>query len=131
MANNDFDTTYTALCSAQTIFSNENGFFGEMCECVKNSCEPTWIENVFNSAFNDAEKLKLLFNEPNVCDILLGTLEHVMPVYRKKDSTFSYKRRKDSEKLKKQKDYDNALVFLTQAVLRAPAKGLFVRNCAA
>lgn len=119
------DKSYTELCSARTIFSQEEGFFGEMFTIVKNSCTEKWLKNVFASEISDATKLKLLFVEPDVSDVLLGTLEHVQSVYRQKESKFSHERRKQGEILHRKGDLNNALVLLTQAVLRAPAKGNF------
>lgn len=136
MANDDIDSNYTDLCSARTIFSNEKGFFGEMFDCIKSNCDAKWIENTFDSALSDMDKLKLLYDEPAVSDTLLGTLEHVTSVYRQKDAAFSFQRRTDGDKLYEktksctattastQKDFQNALILLTQAVLRAPAKGM-------
>lgn len=117
------DKNFTEVCSERTIFSEQQGFFGEMFEVVKNSCTQKWLRNKFDASSNDAEKLRLLFDEPNVSDMLLGTLEHVTSVFRKKDLSFSYQRRKEGEKLHQQNDLDNALILLTHAILRAPAKG--------
>lgn len=142
MANDDIDSNYTDTCSARTIFSNEKGFFGEMFDCIKSNCDVKWCENTFDSELSDADKLKLLYDEPIVGDTLLGTLEHVTSVYRQKDAGFSFKRRIEGEKLyektkscttttvtaaatqNNQKDFENALILLTQAVLRAPIKGI-------
>lgn len=122
--NRDIDTNYTAICSAQTIFSNDKGFFGELFEGVKDACTNQWIEKTFNSSLSDIDKLKILYNEPNVCDVLLGILEHVTPVYKKKDARFSQQRRKAGEQLMMTKDFQNALILLSHAVLRAPTKGI-------
>lgn len=135
MANDSIDSNYTDICSARTIFSNEKGFFGEMFDCIKSNCDAKWIENTFDSALSDMDKLKLLYDEPIVSDTLLGTLEHVTSVYRQKDAAFSFQRRTEGEKLYEkaktaadaaasQKDFENALILITQAVLRAPAKGM-------
>lgn len=124
MENDDIDPKLTEICSKQTIFSNEKGFFGELFTNIRQECNEKWIEKTFNGTTDDLSKMKLLLNESPACDILLGTLEHVQPVYRAKDCLFSYKRRMDGEKLEQIKDYSNALILLTQAVLRAPKKGL-------
>lgn len=124
--NRDIDSKYTAKCSAQTIYSDQNGFFGELYESVRNVCSNEWIAATFSNSSKDIDKLKVLYNEPNVSDILLGILEHVAPVYRKKDSEFSYQRRKAGERLINAKDFDNALIMLSQAVLRAPIKGVYI-----
>lgn len=119
----DIDTKYTAICSAQTIFNDKEGFYGEMFESVKDACTNQWIESTFTSSLSDIDKLKILYNEPNVSDILLGILEHVVPVYRKKDAGFSHQRRRAGEKAYADQDFQNALILLSQAVMRAPTKG--------
>lgn len=115
---------YTELCSERTIFSENQGFFGEMFEIVKNCCTQKWLKNKFEASQNDADKFQLLFDEPNVSDMLLGTLEHVTSIYRKKDSSVSYQRRIEGERLHHQNDLENALMLMTHAVMRAPAKGI-------
>lgn len=128
------DKNFTQLCSERTIFSEQQGFFGEMFEIVRNCCPEKWLKHKFETLSSDADKLRLLFDEPNVNGMLLGTLENVAAVYRKKDSAFSRQRRLNGIKLHEQKDLDNALIYLTHAVLRAPAKGdsfnlfTFLRN---
>lgn len=121
--NRDIDTKFTAKCSAQTIYSNDKGFFGELFESVKDVCSDQWIAKMFNSSLNNIDKLKVLYNEPIVGDVLLGILEHVKPVYRPKDAAFSKQRRMTGEQMLAANDLDNALILLSQAVLRAPAKG--------
>lgn len=140
MANNDIDSNYTDLCSARTIFSNEKGFFGEMFDCIKSNCDADWIQHTFDAASSDMDKLKLVYDEPRVSDTLLGTLEHVTPVYRDKDACISFQRRVEGEKLftkaksssssnvDARKECETALLLLTQAVLRAPAKGTIAQR---
>lgn len=114
---------YREICSERTIFSDQQGFFGEMFDVVRKCCTDQWLSQKFYAATNDADKLKELFDETSVSDMLFGTLEHVKPVYRKKDAAFAYKRRFDGETLYQRKDLNNAYMLLTQSVLRAPAKG--------
>lgn len=116
------DKNFTELCSERTIFSDDQGFFGDMFEIIKKSCTEKWLKNIFVSEVSDSIKLKLLFDEPNVSDNLLGTLEHVTTIYRKKDAAFSQRRRNEGQILHKNGDLENALILLTQAVLRAPGK---------
>lgn len=117
------DSKFTEICSAKTIFSDDRGFFGDMFDGVKSSCPQNWIKQTFETTQSNLEKLRLLFDDPDVSAALLGNLEHVTPVYREKDAIFSHQRRLDGEKLLQQKDFSNALVLFTQAILRAPAKG--------
>lgn len=114
---------FTEICSERTIFSDQQGFFGEMFEIVKNCCTKKWLTEKFEASTTDADKLRLLYDEPNVSDMLLGTLEHVMPIHRKKDAAFASQRRREGELLHQKNDLDKALMLLTHAILRAPAKG--------
>lgn len=122
------DKNFTEICSERTIFSEQQGFFGEMFEIVRNCCPEKWLKNKFEALSSDSDKLRLLFDEPNVSDMLLGTLENVAAVYRKKDSAFSRQRRISGEKLHEEKDFDNALILLTHAIARAPSKGDTIYN---
>lgn len=117
------DKNFTEICSERTIFSDQQGFFGEMFEVVRNCCSEKWLKTKFEASSSDGDKLRLLFDEPNVSDMLLGTLEHVTSVYRKKDSSFSYQKRIEGEYWHEHKDLNKALSLLTLAVLRAPGKG--------
>lgn len=117
------DKDYMEICSERTIFSEQQGFFGEMFDVVKNCCTEKWLKTKFEALPTDDEKFRLLFDEPNVSDMLMGTLEHVIPIWRKKDCPFSYQRRREGERLHAKNDLVNALTLLTHAVLRAPAKG--------
>lgn len=123
MADTDIDSRYTQICSSQTIYSNDKGFFGELYDGIKSDCRPNWIEKTFGTTESDLAKLKELYDDSCAGAALLGSLEHITPVYREKDAIFSHQRRNDGDQLAKQEDYVSALVLLTQAVLRAPTKG--------
>lgn len=73
----DKDKDYAEICSERTIFSDQQGFFGELFDVVKNCCTEKWLKTKFETLSTDADKIRLLFDEPNVSDMLLGTLEHV------------------------------------------------------
>lgn len=120
----DLDPKYTAMCSEQTIFSNKEGFFGEFFESLKKASPKKWINNVFGSAKNDRERLLMMLEEPNVSATLLGMLEHVSAVYKQKDGKGSELRRREGEKLLGSGEVKKAVILLSQAVLRAPMKGL-------
>lgn len=123
MSEQSANRDYREICSERTIFSDQQGFFGEMFDIVRKCCTNQWLTQQFYAANNDADKLRVLFDETCVSDSLFGTLEHVQPVYRKKDAAFSYKRRIEGEQLHRRNDLNNAFLLLTQAVLRAPTKG--------
>lgn len=119
----DYDPKYTEMCSAQTIQSNEKGFFNELYGSVRQQCAKKWMDGVFATSTGDAAKLQCLFEPSAASDILLGMLEHVAPVYKQKNATFSSQRRLEGEKLLEQGKAAEALILLSQAVLRAPNKG--------
>lgn len=119
---NDIDPGYTKACTFRTIQSNEKGFFLELYENVRNSCSEKWLNKVFGNA-NQDEKLNILFNDPAICDDLLGTLEHVKPVYREKNAKISEQRRLEGERCMEKCDYDKSLILYSQAVMRAPDQG--------
>lgn len=119
----DFDPKYTEICSAQTIQSNEKGFFNELYESVKKLCSNKWINTEFKNSHGDGAKIRCLFTESDASDMLLGMLEHVAPVYKQKNAQFSAQRRREGEQLiQRGADYSKALILLSQAVLRAPEK---------
>jgi hypothetical protein len=89
-----------------------------------------WLKNTFGKCENDNERLQLLFNDPTISWEILGTLEHVKEVYRKKDAIFSWQKREQVGKLLKMHDdgnesipLDKVLILASQAVMRAPVKG--------
>lgn len=55
---------------------------------------------------------------------LLDMLANVQPVFKPNDARFSMQRRRDGERLSDDGDYERALVMLSQAVMRAPPKGM-------
>lgn len=120
----DLDPKYTAMCSEQTIYSNKEGFFGEFFESLKKASPKKWINKVFGTAKSDRERLVTMLEEPNVSATLFGMLEHVTAVYKLKDAKGSELRRREGERLLGCSDVKKAVILLSQAVLRAPIKGL-------
>lgn len=131
----DIDKIFRTKCSTKTIQSNENGFFMNFCLTVINSFSSDsdfqdWLKNNFAKCETDYEKLQFLYNDPTVSWEILGTLEHVQEVYRKKDSMFSWQKREQVQKLLRSYDegrssvpLDKVLILASQAVMRAPMKG--------
>ena len=131
----DIDKIFRTKCSAKTIQANEHGFFGNFCQTVINSFKSDqefqdWLKNCFAKCESDFEKIQFLYNDPTVSWEILGTLEHVAEVYRKKDSMFSWQKREQVQKLVKSYDdgigqvpLDKVLILASQAVMRAPMKG--------
>lgn len=122
----DSDPKYTEMCSRQTVQSHDEGFFQELYESVFDSCTTKWLKTEFMERPNDREKLRALLEQSEGGgDLLIGMLEHVAPVFKPKNAAFSAQRRKEGEhEYEKKGDYRKALLLLTQAVLRAPEKGM-------
>ncbi|CAG9811410.1 unnamed protein product [Chironomus riparius] len=130
----DIDKIFREKCSAKTIQSNEHGFFTSFCFTVINSFKSDqefqdWLKNYFAKCESDYEKIQFLYNDPTVSWEILGTLEHVAEVFRKKDSMFSWQKREQVLKLVKAYDegrgqvpLDKVLILASQAVMRAPMK---------
>ncbi|CRL06484.1 CLUMA_CG019432, isoform A [Clunio marinus] len=130
----DIDKIFTSECSSRTVQANENGFFKNFYYTIVDSFKTedewkNWLKNQFGKLESDEEKLQLLFNDPSVSWDILGTLEHVTEIYRKKDSMFSWQKREQVMKLLKQHDtgncsigLDKILILASQAVMRGPMK---------
>lgn len=124
----DQDSKFTALCSSSTVQSDDKGFFNIFYESVVDKCTETWIKHDFGGLKNDREKLQKLFIDPTVNDLVLGTLENVREVYREKCARISLEKRTLGERLTKDGDLNNALIILSQAVMRAPVMGILKFN---
>jgi hypothetical protein len=132
----DIDGIFTSECSSRTVQANENGFFKNFYYTIVDSFKTEeewkkWLNNQFGKLESDREKLQLLFNDDQISWDILGTLEHFSEVYRKKDAMFSWQKREQVMKLLKQHDagscpfgLDKILILASQAVMRAPMKGL-------
>jgi hypothetical protein len=132
----DIDKIFTSECSERTVQANENGFFKSFYYTIVDSFKTEqewrdWLNNQFGKSTSDEAKLQLLFNDPAVSWDVLGTLEHVTEIYRKKDAMFSWQKREQVMKLLKQHEtgscafgLDKVLILASQAVMRAPMKGL-------
>lgn len=133
---NDNDKLFTKECSLRTVQADQNGFFQNFYCAVVDSFKShfdweKWLKNVFGEQKTDRLKFQLLFQDPSVSWIVLGYLENVSEVYRKKDAKLSIKKRKEVEDLVNQLkcgdktvDLNKALIIASQAVLFAPYKGL-------
>lgn len=125
----DLDPKYTEMCSTQTVQSQSAGFFQELFEAVLDQCTDKWLKTRFAEQPTDLDKVRCLFEDEGQAspgDLLLGMLEHVAEVYKPKNAVFSGQRRREGERLTETKgDQKKALILLSQAVLRAPPKGLW------
>lgn len=112
----DFDPKYTAKCGLQTVCDPENGFFVDFLDTVRESCGEKWISTDFFKLQSNEEKLNSVFDIPEV----LGTLEHVAPIYKEKNQRISVQRRLEGDIQAKQGQFQKALILYSQAVIRAP-----------
>lgn len=132
----EIDKIFTTKCSTKTVQSNDNGFFMNFYLTVVNSFKSDgefteWLKNSFGKCESDFERLQFLYNDPIVSWEIIGTLEHVTEIYRKKDSLFSWQKREQVGKLVKMHDegkanvpsMDKILILASQAVMRAPMRG--------
>lgn len=136
----DIDKIFTSECSSKTLQSSDNGFFKNFYYTIVDSFKSNdewenWLKNQFGKLESDEERLKLLFEDSTISWDIVGTLEHVSEIYRKKDAMFSWQKREQVMKLLKHLDsnsgsstaigLDKILILASQAVMRAPMKGLY------
>ncbi|XP_053690963.1 SET and MYND domain-containing protein 4 [Sabethes cyaneus] len=129
MATIDNDPLFTSLCSSKTLQSQQEGFFNAFYHTVAENFtgkSEHWLRDVFGRVVpgDDCTKLQLMFEDPTVCFEVLGTLEHVKPVFRGKDAKFSWQRREQALKLLHGGKIQQALLMACQAVIKAPPQGI-------
>lgn len=95
----EFDPTYYNICSTRTVQSEKRGFFNEFCVDVREACGDKWLQNYFGKLKSNAARVLSIFSDREVCDPVLGVLEHVQPVFKQKDALFSAQRRAQADKL--------------------------------
>jgi len=115
----DLDPIYTQMCSLQTIYSNNQGFFGEFYESAKDVAKRAWIDNNFNKNTPDKYKILCLFDDSAVSDIVKGTLEHVQPIFKDKYPIIAQQKFNEAEKCAHLDDKEKALMLYNHAVVRA------------
>ncbi|XP_017043504.1 SET and MYND domain-containing protein 4 [Drosophila ficusphila] len=126
----EFDATYHQICSAQTVQSEKRGFFNEFCVDVRDACGDKWLRNYFGKLKSNAARVLSIFSDREVCDPVLGVLEHVQPVFKQKDALFSAQRRAQADKFflmsgngeseESKELLQQALMAANLAVMRAP-----------
>lgn len=112
----DLDPKYTTKCSLQTVCDPEKGFFVEFLETVKDSCGSQWIQSEFAKCKTNEEKLKSVFDIGEV----LGTLEHVSPVFKEKNQRIAVQKRFEGDAEAKLGHFQRALLLYSQSVIRSP-----------
>ena len=112
----DLDPKYSAKCSLETICEPTKGFFIEFLETVKESCGSKWIEGEFSKLTTDTDKFKSVFDLGEV----LGTLEHVSPVFKEKNHRIAVQKRLEGDAEAKAGNYQRAMLLYSQSLIRAP-----------
>ncbi|KAH8246284.1 hypothetical protein KR038_011157 [Drosophila bunnanda] len=125
----EFDA-YHQICSTQTVQSEKKGFFNEFCVDVREACGDKWLRNYFGKLKSNAARVLSIFSDREVCDPVLGVLEHVQPVFKQKDALFSSQRRAQADKFflmsggeaeeSSKELLQQALLAANLAVMRAP-----------
>uniref|UniRef100_A0A1B0CWH5 MYND-type domain-containing protein n=1 Tax=Lutzomyia longipalpis TaxID=7200 RepID=A0A1B0CWH5_LUTLO len=114
----DLDPKYTKKCSTITVFSTERGFFREFYESVKESCGEKWIKGEFAKIHSSSAKLVELLEKDESSGPILGTLEHVAPVFKGKDFPLALKKFHEGVRLLQEGNHRNAAILLSQAIIR-------------
>jgi SET and MYND domain-containing protein 4 len=112
----DSDPLFTSLCSQKTLQAHNEGFFNLFYQSVCENFEgENWLNDVYKKLPDDRAKLLALYDDPTVAGPVLGTLEHVQQVYRKKDAKFSWQRRDQSQQCLVENKLGHALILACQA----------------
>ncbi|XP_055687794.1 SET and MYND domain-containing protein 4 [Lutzomyia longipalpis] len=114
----DLDPKYTKKCSTITVFSTERGFFREFYESVKESCGEKWIKGEFAKIHSSSAKLVELLEKDESSGPILGTLEHVAPVFKGKDFPLALKKFHEGVRMLQEGNHRNAAILLSQAIIK-------------
>lgn len=82
-----------------------------------------WTSGTFGRIDDDEGRVKAVFADAKVKDIVADTLAKVKPLFRDKDAEISRRRRLEGYQLAAIGEHDKALLLFSQAVLRAPQPG--------
>ncbi|XP_032669755.1 uncharacterized protein LOC116843453 isoform X2 [Odontomachus brunneus] len=119
----DHDEFYSTLCSSETVRSGKKGFFHDFSDFVTQTAGDTWTSRIFGRIDNDEKRMKTVFADAKIRDIVVDTLAKVKILFRDKDAEISRRRRLEGYQLAAVGQYDKALLLFSQAVLRAPQPG--------
>lgn len=119
----DRDEFYRTLCSSETVRSGRKGFFHDFSEFVMQTAGDIWTSGSFGRIDDDEGRVRAVFADARVKDIVADTLAKVQPLFRDKDAEISRRRRLEGYQLAAVGEHDKALLLFSQAVLRAPQPG--------
>lgn len=114
---------YRNLCSSETLRSGKKGFFHDFSEYAMNAAGETWIEKIFGRIDNDENRVRTIFADDKLKDVVRGTLGNVKVLYRDKDAGISRCKRLEGFRAITENQPERALLLFSQAVLRAPLNG--------
>lgn len=83
----------------------------------------TWTSQIFGRIDDDEGRVRTVFTDARVKDVVADTLAKVKPLFRDKDAEISRHRRLEGYQLAAVGEHDKALLLFSQAVLRAPQPG--------
>ncbi|KAK0167064.1 hypothetical protein PV327_004508 [Microctonus hyperodae] len=117
------DAFYRALCSSETIRSATKGFFREFSDMAINNVGDVWIIRSFGRLTNDSERVRCVFTDIKIKDMVQETFGRIKHLYRDKDALLSKTKRNEGFNLMSSGNNEKALLCFSQAVLRAPING--------
>ncbi|KYQ47104.1 SET and MYND domain-containing protein 4 [Trachymyrmex zeteki] len=119
----DQDEFYRTLCSSETLRSGKKGFFHDFSEHVMQTAGDTWTSRIFGRIDDNEGRVRVIFTDAKVKDVVTDTLAKVKLLFRDKDAEVSKRRRLEGYQLAAVGEHDKALLLFSQAVLRAPQPG--------
>ncbi|XP_047368499.1 SET and MYND domain-containing protein 4 isoform X1 [Vespa velutina] len=114
---------YRNLCSSETLRSGKKGFFHDFTDYAINAVGDIWIEKIFGRIDNDVDRLKCIYTDEKLNDVIRGTLTNVKLLYRDKDANISRVKRLEGFQVAREGQHEKALLLFSQAILRAPITG--------
>ncbi|EGI65556.1 hypothetical protein G5I_05946 [Acromyrmex echinatior] len=119
----DQDEFYRTLCSSETLRSGKKGFFHDFSGHVMQTAGDTWTSRTFGRIDDNEGRVRAIFTDAKVKDVVTDTLAKVKLLFRDKDAEISKRRRLEGYQLAAVGEHDKALLLFSQAVLRAPQPG--------
>lgn len=114
---------YRNLCSSETLRSGKKGFFHDFTDYATNAVGDGWIGRIFGRINEDGERLRCIYTDAKLNDVIRGTLSNVKLLYRDKDANISRLKRLEGFSVLRGGQHEKALLQFSQAILRAPITG--------
>lgn len=116
---------YSTHCSSETLRSGRKGFFHDFSDFAMQTAGDTWTSRIFGRLDDDEGRVRAVFTDPKVRDVVVDTLAKVKVLFRDKDAEISRRKRLEGYQLAAVGQHDKALLLFSQAVLRAPQPGIY------